>query len=145
MKYSDFVENLADDLQEAFRVRERKIEVEIMEVSKPWGKELGISFSKGGIAHPILYPQKQYEYHEAGMNYFLMLNQMIDEIESAFSNVPEKFEFDPCTLKDTITIQLVNTELCRHYSGHTKVVEQENLSQQDFTARRLSGGYMELI
>ena len=63
MKYSDFVENLADDLQEAFRVRERKIEVEIMEVSKTWGKELGISFSEGGIAYPILYPQKQYEYH----------------------------------------------------------------------------------
>lgn len=128
MKYSDFVENLADDLQEAFRVRERKIEVEIMEVSKPWGKELGISFSEGGIAHPILYPQKQYEYHEAGMNYFLMLNQMIDEIESAFSNVPEKFEFDPCTLKDTITIQLVNTERCRQYLLDKAHREVEDLS-----------------
>ena len=124
MKYSDFVENLADDLQEEFKARGRKIEVEILKVDKPWGKELGLSFDDGSNVRPVLYPQKQYEYHEAGMNYFPMLYAMVDEIERALEAAPMQVDFDPRELKDSITIQLINTERSQNYlkdKPHRKV------------------------
>lgn len=40
----------------------------------------------------------------------------------------KNLEFDPCTLKDTITIQLVNTERCRHYLLDKAHTEVEDLS-----------------
>ena len=124
MKYNDFVENLADDLQVEFQERERNIRVELIEVDKPWGKELGLSFDDGGNVRPILYPQKQYEYHEAGMNYFPMLYEMVDEIERALDAAPMEIDFNPKELKDTITIQLINTEVSKNYlldKPHRKV------------------------
>ena len=59
-----------------------------MEVSKPWGKELGLSFSEGGN----------------------MRNQMVKEIEKLLVFIPPRSDFYPGTMKDSITIQLVNTE-----------------------------------
>ena len=128
MKYNDFVENLADDLQEAFERRGRKIGVEITEVIKPWGKELGLAFSDGGNVNPILYPKQQYEYHEAGMNYLIILNEMMKEIERALKEAPSRVEFDPRTLKDSITIQLINTERSKNYLRDKVHREVEDLS-----------------
>ena len=115
MKYSDFIENLADDLQVEFEERGKKIKVEIEEVDKPWGKEVGLSFNDGSYTSPIIYPKDQYEYHEAGMNYILMLNALVDEVERALDAKPVEIEFDSLTLKETITMQLINTERSLNY------------------------------
>ena len=115
MKYSDFIENLVDDLQVEFEERGKKIKVEIEEVDKPWGKEVGLSFNDGSYTSPIIYPKDQYEYHEAGMNYILMLNALVDEVERALDAKPVEIEFDSLTLKETITMQLINTERSLNY------------------------------
>lgn len=115
MKYSDFIENFADDLQVEFEERGKKIKVEVVEVDKPWGNEIGLMFDGGSNVRPVIYPKKQYEYHEEGMNYFMIVNEMVNEVEKALNDAPVQFDFDLTTRKDTITIQLINTEVSRNY------------------------------
>ena len=58
MKYSDFIENFADDLQVEFEERGKKIKVEVVEVDKPWGNEIGLMFDGGSNVRPVIYPKK---------------------------------------------------------------------------------------
>ena len=128
MKYIDFINNLADDLQDALAEKGREIEVSVIKVNKSWGNELGLSFSDGGAVCPVIYPKEQYENHECGKDYFKMLNALAVEVEEIFDNLPGKFELDLEEAKDTIIIQLVNTEHSKEYLQDKVHREVEDLS-----------------
>ena len=49
------------------------------------------------------------------MNYFLVLNELVDEVERALEAKPVEIELDSLTLRETITMQLINTEMSRNY------------------------------
>lgn len=155
MKYSDFIENLADDLQVELEERGRKIKIQIEEVDKPWGKEIGLSFCDGSNISPVIYPKDQYKYHEAGMNYFLVLNELVDEVERTLEAKPVEIEFDSLALRETITMQLINTEISRNYlldKPHRNVEDLSIVYRLNFNLRDgsdassvITNGVMELM
>jgi len=88
MQYIDFVKNLADDLQEKFEKRNRDVRVEFRKVEKHWGTELGIEVFEKGCSAPIIYPKDLYDRHEAGEEYFSLLDICVGRIENALDNTP---------------------------------------------------------
>lgn len=128
MNYTDFLQELAVDLQDEFKHRNRNVDVEIIDVTKPWGWEIGLRVSDGRDMCPILYPDKQYEYYQAGMNYLMILSLFVKEIEAALDELPERHGFNLMSLKENVSLQLINTERSRNYLEGKVHREIEDLS-----------------
>lgn len=128
MSYLEFLEEFADDLQEELYRRDREVEVSLIDVEKPWGKQSGLQVSDGRNVCPVIYPDKQYEYYKAGMNYPAIIALMADSVENAMDDMPEKYNFDFMALKDTISMQLINTERSMNYIKGKVHREIEDLS-----------------
>ena len=112
MNYSEFLTNFAEDLQEKLQSRNRDVEVEIVDVEKPWEWKIGLRVSEGKTVCPVLYADEQYEYYKAGMNYQMIVAYMAEKVEKALDKVPEKIDLNFRDFRDTVTIQLLNTDRC---------------------------------
>lgn len=128
MQYIDFVKNLADDLQEKFEKRNRDVDVDIIKVEKAWGTELGIKVSENRNFGPVFYPKEQYEDHENGRDYFSMLEQLADFFERTLDSTPIHEDFDLTSLKDSITMRLVDSKRSHQYLKDKPHREFEDLS-----------------
>ena len=128
MQYKDFVTNLAEDLQEEFEKRNRNVDVDIIKVEKAWGTELGIKVLENRNYGPVFYPKEQYENFENGRDYFSMLKQLADFFESTLGNTPIHDDFDLTSLKDSITMRLVDTKRSHKYLKDKPHREFEDLS-----------------
>ena len=112
MNYSEFLKELAEDLKEKLQSRNRNVEVEIVDVEKPWEWKIGLRISEGKRLCPVLYVDEQYEYYKAGMNYQMIVAYMTHKIEKALDKVPEKINLNFRDFRDTVTMQLLNTDRC---------------------------------
>ena len=128
MQYIDFVKNLADDLQEEFEKRNIDVKVEVRKVEKHWGTELGIEVSNEKCSNPIIYPNDLYERHEAGQNYGFLLDVCVDRIEDALDNTPIFLSHDLDSLKDSITLHVINMEKAKKYLKDKPYKEFEDLA-----------------
>ena len=59
MNYTEFLRELAVDLQHELNQRNRDTEVTIIDVEKPWDWQVGLQISDGRNVCPIVYPDKQ--------------------------------------------------------------------------------------
>ena len=128
MNYTEFLRELAVDLQDELNQRNRDTEVTIIDVEKPWDWQMGLQISDGRNVCPIVYPDKQYDYYRAGMNYQMIVDFLANDVENALDEIPEKHELDFMALKDNISIQLLNTERSSHYLEGKVHREVEDLS-----------------
>lgn len=128
MNYTEFLRELAVDLQDELNQRNRDTEVTIIDVEKPWDWQVGLQISDGRNVCPIVYPDKQYDYYRAGMNYQMIVDFLANDVENALDEIPEKHELDFMALKDNISIQLLNTERSSHYLEGKVHREVEDLS-----------------
>lgn len=128
MNYTEFLRELAVDLQDELNQRNRDTEVTIIDVEKPWDWQMGLQISDGRNVCPIVYPDKQYDYYRAGMNYQMIVDLLANDVENALDEIPEKHELDFMALKDNISIQLLNTERSSHYLEGKVHREVEDLS-----------------
>ena len=76
----------------------------IIDVEKPWDWQMGLQISDGRNVCPIVYPDKQYDYYRAGMNYQMIVELLANDVENALDEIPEKHELDFMALKDNISI-----------------------------------------
>ena len=128
MNYSEFLKELAEDLKEKLQSRNRNVEVEIVDVEKPWEWKIGLRISEGKRLCPVLYVDEQYEYYKAGMNYQMIVAYMTHKIEKALDKVPEKINLNFRDFRDTVTMQLLNTDRCEGYLKGKVCREVEDLS-----------------
>lgn len=128
MNYTEFLRELAVDLHDELNQRNRDTEVTIIDVEKPWDWQMGLQISDGRNVCPIVYPDKQYDYYRAGMNYQMIVDLLANDVENALDEIPEKHELDFMALKDNISIQLLNTERSSHYLEGKVHLEVEDLS-----------------
>lgn len=128
MSYIDFLREFAEDLQYELNRRGRNVETEIVDVEKPGEWKIGLCVSEGKMVCPVFYADEQYEYHKAGMNYQMIVACMAEKVEEALDKVPGKIDLNFRDFRDTVSMQLVNTERCEGYLAGKVHREIEDLS-----------------